>query len=348
MQASLSTSAKPVFLSYSNIDPGKYGFDLYTNGERKCLTAVNDLMEFSGYKAESHSKYLIGVRDGNSLLLKELVPMQVDGKLRVSSLGKRIQKSFESRNSLGEEFGSKKKKKEIKSKEINKVSSSSVLGMENIAVEIKESAPASVDLNLYSLLKPDASASKRELVYDLWEIFPKGDYDSLHVEYLMEKSMEELKKEFESLKLTAYVLSKLEIGIRGKNTRIFKIGLYIGFLMKFFRLKDKEIHIGLIGASPEIMDTFINKYTEYSIFNGNVRYRSSSQLKDKILASIGVLALHLDDFNTDINGLIQELGISITKMVKIYKELGIRIQVVKKSKMAVLALPLVFTSPKKY
>ena len=36
---------------------------------------------------------------------------------------------------LGEEFGSKKKKKEIKSKEINKVSS--VLGLENIALDIK-------------------------------------------------------------------------------------------------------------------------------------------------------------------------------------------------------------------
>ena len=132
------------------------------------------------------------------------------------------------------------------------------------------------------------------------------------------------------------------------------MGLYIGFLMKFYRLRDREINpetlgsAGLLGASPEIIDTFINKYTEYSVFNGSIKYRSSSQLKDRILASIAVISQHLDDFNTDINQLISDLGISVTKMVKIYKELGIRIQVVKKSKMAILTLPLVFASPKKY
>ena len=206
MQASLSTSAKPVFLCYSNLEPPKdAGFDLYSKGEKKILNFSNQVLEFSGSPADGFSKYLIGVKDGNSVLIKEFIPVEISGKLKMKSERKRILKSLDSRNSLGEEFGSKKKKKEIKSKEINKVNS--VLGIDNIAIEIKESSPmSSPSQQTYSLLTPDNTASRREQVYDLWQVLPRGDYNSLEINYLMKKSIEDLKSELEPLKYTFYKL----------------------------------------------------------------------------------------------------------------------------------------------
>ena len=54
-------------------------------------------MEFTGASgasgASTFSKYLIGIRDGDSVLLKECIPMEITGKLKGSNaLGKRIQK----------------------------------------------------------------------------------------------------------------------------------------------------------------------------------------------------------------------------------------------------------------
>lgn len=171
--------------------------------------------------------------------------------------------------------------------------------------------------------------------------------------------------------------------IQDKDTHKFKLAclylsshtqtLYLAYLMKFFRLKDRDLSPAslssrsLAGAPQLITEDLISTFTECTTSpTGIVKYRVTTKLKDKILAYLCALTLHLDGFMVEFNSIATDLGIPMSRYVffylhastmRIYKELGCRVDALKKSeagssgiKRAVLSLPLVFpqkSTPKK-
>lgn len=327
MQVSLSTSAKPVFLSSSNL-PLPLEFDLFQNAqEKKLLVKEEESLEFMGEngKNEVACKYFLGKKQDSKVILKELEVFKVSGKLKF-----KVKNSTEkiSKNTLGSEFGSKKKKKEISLNSLNSVktaqNSAQVLSSLNT---LHSSSPETQSTGQFLLLKPNLETRDVALVYSLNGIIPenflKNTVNLLDLQKILKDTGE---SRFLSEKIT------------NMDNYSLKIAIYLRILQIFYKRRDSNATLPLPGTDAEIMEYLLQKFTEYS--QGQGKYRFTPVLKDMILAEIGILALHLDNYNVVIQKLIQDLGISVGKMVKIYKELGVRINTVNKEKMAVLSLPL--------
>lgn len=129
---------------------------------------------------------------------------------------------------------------------------------------------------------------------------------------------------------------------------------YLNYLMMLYRLKSAQLRVKNPLNSSEVPDTVINRlfemYTVVSSTNAqskNVR-SMPRRLKDKLTCHILILALHIDDFTTNIDTFQKDLKLSIQKISDFYQAMGcfIRNQVAKVNdkkvvcKKAVLQLPL--------
>lgn len=98
--------------------------------------------------------------------------------------------------------------------------------------------------------------------------------------------------------------------------------LYLAYLMKLFRMKDRDISPGFLaarslqGCPQQVCDSLVSDFTEYATDGaGVVKYRMTPKLKDKLLAYICTLCLHLDEFSLELNSLAADLSLSMTKYV---------------------------------
>jgi hypothetical protein len=339
MQVSLSTSAKPVFLCSSNL-PLPQEFELYSseNSVQKRILKGKETssssLEFTGENGQKDvsCKYILGITDKKSqkVIIKELEIYKISGKLKfpVQSSKRKID-----RESLGSEFGSKKKKKEINSKNLNSIKNISQDSFKEISENLKSLNNTATVSSDFLLLKPNLETVVISQVYSLNGILPENFLKDLDL-----GKLERLAREI--IQNSQYLKDKIEeCKSDGQKMRL---AIYIQILKNFYKRKDRELAHILPGTNEEIMEFLLNKFTEYTQSQGG-KYRFTPTLKDLVLAEIGVLALHLDNFSVNIQKLIHDLGISTGTMVKIYKELGVRINTVKKEKIAVLTLPLAST-----
>jgi DNA-directed RNA polymerase I subunit RPA49 len=119
------------------------------------------------------------------------------------------------------------------------------------------------------------------------------------------------------------VVSRLGPALRNKDSQKIKLLFYLAYLMRFYTLTFKDLqHTSaallstrfLAGASQQIAESLLSQFTEYTTGPlGQVQYRCPDALKDKLLAYICALLLHLDDFMVQINPLQKDLKLSIVK-----------------------------------
>ncbi|KAJ3189907.1 DNA-directed RNA polymerase I subunit rpa49 [Gaertneriomyces sp. JEL0708] len=338
---------------------------------RRILVGQTPKIEYAGdnYSTRQYCRYVVALHDKNT----GDVTFHETDIFRPSTMVKTLkrheakhigEKNMDARKSLGEAFGTRKRRQQLKAEERNQVD---VGGLADIADHIK----GTIDEKAASLpsretiraearqdrgippYNPDA-ASPAE-VYHLDDIISPAEFASIRVKPLWRaRHQEEVKQILEPIKVTEWVRSRLHTTLQRKEdkSRVPKL-LYLAYLMRFYGLSPRDLkseHLASrMGGAPQIVvDTLLNRFTEFQEDQGVKAYRIASKLKDMLLAYILVLCLMLDDYKVDVAQIAAELKISVTKVTTVAKELGCKAHMGGKaadgsnSKRMALVVPLTF------
>ena len=106
----------------------------------------------------------------------------------------------------------------------------------------------------------------------------------------------------------------------------------MNFLLKLYQLKLPQLRskapLKTYDVSDALSRKLLDMYTVVSANNANARNVRSMprRLKDKLTCHIMILALHIDDYSSDLQALQKDLKISVQKLNDYYCALGCHIK----------------------
>ncbi|KAJ3174084.1 DNA-directed RNA polymerase I subunit rpa49 [Geranomyces variabilis] len=372
----------PIFVSFPDL-PSKsnsVGFQTFSKRpagaasavaqkRRRIVVGQTPKLEYVGNNdAKSFCRYVVGVFDKETKQLTlqetELFHLTTTVKTLKQHESRHIgEKNMTARNALGEAFGTKKRRQAIKAMEKNQVDVSGLTDVSDIikgAIDEKTAAiptrsEIAEDTKQDRAIPPyNAAAQTPSEVYAPEDLATDAELKALQFKQLWKiRGSDDVKAQLAPMSLTSWVWDKMHACLRSKDdVNRFRRLLYLGFLMKFYTLKDRDLNSGRVaervGGAPAIVaDTFMTKFTEFQEDNGRTKYRVSPKLKDKMLAYILALKLTLNEFKLDVNHISSDMGIPITRLVKVARELGCRVDNKRDEegtarKKVVLTVPLTF------
>ncbi|KAH6569679.1 hypothetical protein BASA50_002125 [Batrachochytrium salamandrivorans] len=338
--------------------------------KRRLVVAETAKMEYIGEPSASNCKYIVGIldkstgevslHDASPLTMTTIVKSQKQGPSKTIS-----DKNMLARNQLGEAFGTKKRKKAIRALEQNKVD---VVGLHDVASAITDKIqetsallPTKAVIDATMLADRDippcnVDASMPSEVYKLSDVAPSVVLDAINVKQLWKARLEaDIQQSIQEFRMTNWVTERLMLTVQEQKEKSrAKMLIYLSMLIRFYGAKAGELNknpTSLFGNFPIIGEHVLSQFSEWQEDgSGKRRLCVSLKLKDKLLAYILVLCLHLNNFTINTAQIAYDLSISIGKIVSICKELGCRIETVRPAgsgksgeKHAVLSLPLTFS-----
>ncbi|KAG0209961.1 DNA-directed RNA polymerase I subunit rpa49 [Mortierella sp. GBA30] len=356
--------------------------------KRRILEADTGKVEFVGqnFGEDARSgfcRYVVAIRDRETnkvtfkdapvIALNRTIKSLKNAKLHASSRDQFMQ----AKNALGEAFGTKKIKQQIKSVERNAVNVSTldqVAGILQDSISSKTSAlPSKAEIKAKADLdRPvppyDLEATKVEDIYKLDSLITPAEYQLIPFKALLEKSAEPLAAlPFQD---STYVNDALTAALSTskKDRHRIRLLMYISFLMAFRtipdkRLDDSETINRIMGDVPSlILENFYERFTEMPEGSDKKRHTFTPKSKDKLLCWIFALALTLENFNIDAGAMTRDLSLRQTKVNELFKSLGCKVNELsatqkaqlgvsaedaKTMKRAILTVPLTFPLPKR-
>ncbi|KAI8906570.1 hypothetical protein PhCBS80983_g05832 [Powellomyces hirtus] len=382
--AELDTSADtPLLVSFPDFPskPHSVKFQTFTKRQaegastsarkkRRIVVGQNSKLEYVGSNTDSKSycRYVVGIFDKNTKKLTlretELFHLTTAVKTLKRHESKHIgEKNMIARNALGEAFGTKKRRQAIRALEKNQVD---VGGLNEVADVIKgaideKAAALPTRAEIQEEQKLDrgippynAQAQTPAEVYAREDLISDAEMAAIQFKKLWKiRGAEDVKTQLAPMSLTSWVWGKIHACLRSKDdVSQFKTLLYLGYLMKFYTLKDRDLNSGKVaerlGGAPQIVaDTLMDRFTEFQEDDGRKKFRMAPKLKDKLLAYILAIALTVNEYRLDINHMSSDMNIGVTKMTKVARELGCRVDSKRdedgpQRKKVVLVVPLTF------
>lgn len=378
-------NAKIELIKPNNLTNGKSTFESSKVSKKFKLSIQDDEMNYEALE-EDDQPFLIGVLDKDtkevSVQNTPYFIMKPECYLGTRSdtdqaLGVNQGTSYsEKLNLLTAAFGSSKKRKAMQTKLKNKIDTETLETAVSAAVEeskknvqiqaeTEEAGNDENSLEQFSILPvPNKNAQTPVEVYNLNEILgvTQGEFDRFTGEQstkFASATTESIKKWKDLSVYTDYVCEHAAIISGSKSSHQYKLQkskqlAYMNYLMMLYRLKSAQLRTKNPLNSSEVPDAAVNRlfeqYTVVSASNAqskNVR-SMPRRLKDKLICHILILALHIDDFTTNLDTFQKDLKLSIQKISDFYQALGcyVKTQVTtvngKKlaSKKAELKLPL--------
>ncbi|KAF9347390.1 DNA-directed RNA polymerase I subunit rpa49 [Mortierella sp. NVP85] len=371
-------------------------FELYkpTNEEnrakrkKRILVADTGNVEFVGQNfgenaRQGFCRYVIAVRDTetNKVVFKDAPVIAVNRTIKSLKNARHhstaTSQFLQAKNSLGEAFGTKKIKQQIKSVERNAVNVNTLEGVSGIlhsSISAKTSAlPSKAEINAKAdedrpIPPYDINATKVEDIYKLDVLITPAEYQLVPFKSLLDKSVQpQTALPFQG---STYVNDSLKaaLSVSKKDRHRIRLLMYINFLMAFRtipdrKLDDTEIVNRVMGETPSmILENFYERFTE-SPDGSDKKHTFTPKSKDKLLCWIFAIALTLENFNMDASALTRDLSLRQTKVNELLKSLGCKISEAtatqkaqmgsspdddtKANKRAILTVPLTFPAPKR-
>lgn len=261
----------------------------------------------------------------------------------------------EKMDSLTAAFGSSKKRKAMQTKIKNRIDTDTLEKAVNTAVEDSKAVIESFStpqqdgeesmginqdsLEQYSILPvPNKNAESPSDVYDLHETLSisKEELDKFTEELATKFSIatdEAVKKWKETALYPEYVLEELtilEATTRPHKYKMRKAKLlaYLNYLLALYRLKSAQLRTKSPLSSSEVPHVAINRlfdmYTVCSSTNAQAKSMRTMprRLKDKLTCHILILALHINDFTTNLQSLQKDLKLPLQKLSDYFQALG--------------------------
>ncbi|KAJ3373237.1 Actin-like 6A [Kappamyces sp. JEL0680] len=329
--------------------------------KRKLLVAKSPKIEWSGEGHEDSCRYVVGVvnKSTGKVSLHEATSVMMEHSIRDENVQESAlikDKSYVANNELGQTFGTKKRKKAIKTQEMNQIRVENMLDVAGkIKETIAETAPSillkgtgdqpdcspTADLDAQTmadrLIPPcNLDAIEPSQVYSLEDIIPAAVADSIDIKKLWKAR--ELKECFALLAPLEYVQPDL---------------IFFACMIRMYSMLEREacaidLSSRMGDMSPvvckRLQDQFLEKIDGHAALMS--RFKRTDKCKDKLLIYILCVALILNNFVLDLNQFASDLRLASTGLAQKTKELGARVQNRKVEgktvKVANLTLPLQF------
>jgi DNA-directed RNA polymerase I subunit RPA49 len=262
-------------------------------------------------------------------------------------------------NSLTSAFGSSRKRKAMQTKLKNKLDTETLDTAVNAAVKetienrknnlndtiigenSEQNEMNSTLAEQYSIIPtPNKNAKQPADVYDIEEVLiSKSEIDTYTIELATKYASathEIIKYWKEKQVYSDYICDRLFVAtssrVHQNKFNKCKLLAYMNFLLKLYQLKLPQLRSKTPLKSYDVSDALssklLDKYTVVSASNANGRNIRSMprRLKDKLTCHIMILALHIDDYSTDLQALQKDLKISVQKLTDYYTALGCHIK----------------------
>ncbi|NWI01044.1 RPA49 polymerase, partial [Tichodroma muraria] len=264
-----------------------------------------------------------------------------------------------------EAFGTSKQKRALSSRRMNAVGSdvvstavtkaaANVIDAKGVTALVQDMAQDDVQ-NISAFLPPcHGDADRLEHVYEFEDILSPMEYEALRVPAatLASVTAEEMAKRAEEKSHCSFVLEELKFLPTDERSRDHKARClwFLDTLIKFSHLKVIKKKYPMGPECPHIITRKLMKnFTSLTYNNGSIQNLISASMKAKITAYVIALALHINNFQTDLTVLQNDMKLSESKILDIAKALRLRVSKAKGApglesdqnhKLGTLSLPL--------
>ncbi|NXT09295.1 RPA49 polymerase, partial [Prunella fulvescens] len=264
-----------------------------------------------------------------------------------------------------EAFGTSKQKRALSSRRMNAVGSdivstavtkaaANLIDAKGVTALLQDVAQDDVQ-NISAFLPPcHEDADRPEHVYKFEDILSAAEYEALRVpgQALASATAEEMAKRAEERSLCSFVLEELKFLPTDEKSRDHKARClwFLDTLIKFSQQKVIKKKHPMGPECPHIISKKLMKnFTSLTYNNGSIQNLISASMKAKITAYVIALALHINNFQTDLTVLQNDLKLSESRILDIAKALRLRVSKAKggpglendqNHKLGTLSLPL--------
>ncbi|NWW78325.1 RPA49 polymerase, partial [Climacteris rufus] len=264
-----------------------------------------------------------------------------------------------------EAFGTSKQKRALSSRRMNAVGSdivstavtkaaANVIDAKGVTALMQDMAQDNVQ-NISAFLPPcHEDADRPEHVYKFEDILSPAEYEALRVPAaaLASVTTEEITKRAEERSHSSFVLEELKFLPTDEKSRDHKARClwFLDTLIKFSHLKVIKKKNPMGPECPHIISRKLMKnFTSLTYNNGSIQNLISASMKAKITAYVIALALHINNFQTDLTVLQNDMRLPESRILDIAKALRLRVTKAKgvpgleddqNHKLGTLSLPL--------
>ncbi|NXP07863.1 RPA49 polymerase, partial [Thinocorus orbignyianus] len=264
-----------------------------------------------------------------------------------------------------EAFGTSKQKRALNSRRMNAVgndilntavtkAAANIIDAKGVSALIQDVAQDDVQ-NISEFLPPcNEDADKPENVYKFEDILSPAEYKALRVPAaaFVNITPEEITKKTEDKSHCSFVLEELKFLPADEKRRDHKARClwFLDTLIKFSCLKVIKKKHAMGPECPHIISRKLMKnFTSLTYNNGSVQNLVSASKKAKIAAYVIALALHINDFQTDLTILQNDMKLQESRMMDIAKAMRLKVSKAKglpglendqNHKLGTLSLPL--------
>ncbi|NXA43190.1 RPA49 polymerase, partial [Eudromia elegans] len=264
-----------------------------------------------------------------------------------------------------EAFGTSKQKRALNSRRMNAVgndilstavtkAAANVIDTKGISALIQDVAQDDVQ-NISVFLPPcHEDAEKPEDVYKFEDILSPAEYEALRVpaQVFINITPEEIIKKTEEKSYCSFVLEELKSLPLDEKSRDHKARClwFLDILIKFSFLKVIKKKHPMGPECPHIISRKLMKnFTLLTYHNGSVQNLISASMKAKITAYVIALALHVNNFQTDLTVLQNDMKLQESRMMDIAKAMRLKVskrkgplelELDQNHKLGTLSLPL--------
>ncbi|NXY36108.1 RPA49 polymerase, partial [Pomatorhinus ruficollis] len=264
-----------------------------------------------------------------------------------------------------EAFGTSKQKRALSSRRMNAVgndivntavtkAAANVIDAKGVTALMQDMAQDDVQ-NISAFLPPcHEDADRPEHVYKFEDILSPAEYEALQVPAaaLANITAEEMAKRAEERSHCSFVLEELKFLPTDEKRRDHKARClwFLDTLIKFSHLKVIKKKHPMGPECPHIISRKLMKnFTSLTYNDGSIQNLVSASMKAKITAYVIALALHINNFQTDLTVLQNDMKLPESRILDIAKALRLRVSKAKgvpgmendeNHKLGTLSLPL--------
>ncbi|XP_074022280.1 DNA-directed RNA polymerase I subunit RPA49 isoform X2 [Numenius arquata] len=367
--------------------PDAMRFTVYRNRDtahprkkhRRILVSETERLSYVGnnfgsgvLKCNSLCRYFVGVLDKDSGQMEvynaEIFNMQplLSDNLIPDDTKEYQNKSYREKMDLCiEAFGTSKQKRALNSRRMNAVgndilntavtkAAANIIDAKGVSALIQDVAQDDVQ-NISVFLPPcNEDADKPENVYKFEDILSPAEYEALRVPAaaFVNITPEEITKKTEDKSHCSFVLEELKFLPDDEKRRDHKARClwFLDTLIKFSCLKVIKKKHPMGPECPHIISRKLMKnFTSLTYNDGSVQNLVSASMKAKITAYVIALALHINNFQTDLTILQNDMKLQESRMMDIAKAMRLKVSKAKglpglendqNHKLGTLSLPL--------
>ncbi|XP_074877822.1 DNA-directed RNA polymerase I subunit RPA49 [Buteo buteo] len=346
---------------------------------RRILVSETDRLSYVGnnfssgvMKCNSLCRYFVGVLDKDSGQMEvynaEIFNMQplLSDNLIPDDTKDYQNKSYREKMDLCiEAFGTSKQKRALNSRRMNAVgndilntavtkAATNIINAKGVTALTQDVAQDDVQ-NISIFLPPcNEDADKPEDVYKFEDILSPAEYEALQVPaaVFVNITPEEITKKMEDKSHCSFVLEELKFLPADEKRRDHKARClwFLDILIKFSQLKVIKKKHPMGPECPHIISRKLMKnFTSLTYNNGSVQNLISASMKAKIIAYVIALALHINNFQTDLTILQNDMKLQESRMMDIARAMRLKVSKAKgvlgleneqNHKLGTLSLPL--------